>query len=90
EKGCDVTFQSPVHADEVEVHARVTGSLVSSGLLLIGANGCANGDVTARSVSIEPGGELNGSMNIVRSSKPKPKPAPESAEAEAELPLPPS
>ncbi|MDZ4289123.1 MAG: polymer-forming cytoskeletal protein, partial [Prosthecobacter sp.] len=75
EKGCDVTFQHPVHADEVEVHARVTGTLVSKGLVLIGVNGCANGDVTARSVSIEPGGELNGTMNIVRGPNAKPKPA---------------
>lgn len=75
EKGCDVTFQHPVHAEEVEIRARVTGTLISSGLVLIGTNGCANGDVTARSVSIEPGGELNGAMNIVRVGKPKPKPA---------------
>jgi cytoskeletal protein CcmA (bactofilin family)/ribosomal protein S27E len=83
EKGCDVVFQTPVQAQEMEIHARVTGSLVSSGPILIGGNGCANGDVTARSVSIEPGGELNGAMNIVRSGKAKAKPDP----AQEELPL---
>jgi cytoskeletal protein CcmA (bactofilin family)/ribosomal protein S27E len=72
EKGADVTFLNIAYAEEVDIQARVTGSIVASGLLLIGANGVANGDVTARSVSIEPGGELNGAMNIVRGpAKPK-------------------
>lgn len=66
EKGAEVVFKNPVRADEVEIHARVTGTIFSSGLVLIGSNGSVNGDVTARSVSIEPGGELNGAMNIVR------------------------
>jgi cytoskeletal protein CcmA (bactofilin family) len=71
EKGSDITFLNEVQAAQIEVHARVTGSLVASGSLLIGATGAVNGDVTASSVSIQPGGELNGAMNIVRG-----KPAP--------------
>jgi cytoskeletal protein CcmA (bactofilin family) len=43
--------------------------------VLIGMNGAVNGDVTARSVSIEPGGELNGAMNIVRAKPVTPPPA---------------
>ncbi|MEN3943801.1 polymer-forming cytoskeletal protein [Prosthecobacter sp. SYSU 5D2] len=66
EKGCDVVFINEVYAEEVEIHARITGTIISSGSFLIGPNGCVNGDITARSVSIEPGGELNGGMNIVR------------------------
>ena len=66
EKGSDIVFKNAVHAGEVEIHSRVTGSIFSTGLVLIGSNGSVNGDVTARSVSIEPGGELNGAMNIVR------------------------
>jgi cytoskeletal protein CcmA (bactofilin family)/ribosomal protein S27E len=66
EKGSDVVFINEVYAEEVEVHARITGTLISSGPFLIGPNGSVNGDITARSVSIEPGGELNGGMNIVR------------------------
>lgn len=83
EKGADVTFLNKTYAEEVDIQARVTGTLISSGLLLIGANGIANGDVTARSVSIEPGGELNGAMNIVRGpAKPKPpQPPPDAEEA---------
>ena len=66
EKGSDLVFKNPIRAEEVEIQARITGNVFSSGLVLIGANGSVNGDVTARSVSIEPGGELNGAMNIVR------------------------
>ena len=71
EKGSDVTFLNEVQAAQIEVHASVTGSLVASGSLLIGGTGAVTGDVTASSVSIQPGGELNGAMNIVRA-----KPAP--------------
>ena len=74
EKGADVAFLNSVHATEVEVQARVTGTIFSTGLVLIGGNGSINGDVTARSVSIEPGGELNGAMNIVRGKNPTPAP----------------
>jgi cytoskeletal protein CcmA (bactofilin family)/ribosomal protein S27E len=69
EKGSEITFMNPVHADDVEIHAPITGNVFSKGSVQIFANGAVNGDVTARSVSIEPGGELNGSMNIVRGSK---------------------
>jgi cytoskeletal protein CcmA (bactofilin family)/ribosomal protein S27E len=66
EKGADVTFINEVRAEEVDIQSRVTGTIYSSGSLIIGATGAVNGDVTARSISIEPGGELNGAMNIVR------------------------
>jgi len=66
EKGSEIVFMNSIYADEVEIHASITGNVFSKGPLLISANGAVNGDVTARSVSIEPGGELNGAMNIVR------------------------
>ncbi len=66
EKGADVTFINAVHAEEVDIQARVTGAIFSSGSLIIGGAGVVKGDITAKSISIEPGGELNGSMNIVR------------------------
>ncbi len=71
EKGSAITFMNPIHADEVEINAPITGNVFSKGPVLISANGAVNGDVTARSVSIEPGGELNGAMNIVRSTPSK-------------------
>ena len=74
EKGADVAFLNHVHATEVEIQARVTGTIFCTGPVLIAGNGSVNGDVTARSVSIEPGGELNGAMNIVRGKSPAPTP----------------
>lgn len=66
EKGSDITFMNPLYADEVEIHAKITGTIFCKGAVLISSYGAVNGDVTARSVSIEPGGELNGAMNIIR------------------------
>lgn len=74
EKGSDLVFKNPIRADEVEIHARISGTIFSSGPVLIGTQGAVNGDVTARSVSIEPGGELNGAMNIVRPRPASPPP----------------
>ena len=70
EKGANVTFMKPIRANEVEIQGNVTGNIFSSGPVLINAHGSVNGDVTARSVSIEPGGELNGAMNIIRGQAP--------------------
>lgn len=66
EKGANVTFSNLIYAEEVEIHSKVVGTIFSRGAVLITAYGSIDGDVTARSVSIEPGGELNGAMNIIR------------------------
>lgn len=67
EKGADVTFMNDIHTEEADIQSKITGTIYSSGPMVIRANGAVFGDITARSVSIEPGGELNGAMNIVRS-----------------------
>ena len=74
EKGAEITLLNPVYADEMEIQAKVTGRLFSRRQIIITSHGSVNGDVTARSVSIEPGGELNGAMNIIRSDADLPKP----------------
>lgn len=74
EKGADLVFLNEVHAEEVEVYARVTATIFSTGSFVIGNGGSVNGDISARSVSIEPGGELNGGMSIIRGpAAPKPE-----------------
>jgi cytoskeletal protein CcmA (bactofilin family) len=76
EKGSDIQFHNVIYADDVELQARVTGNIQCSGRVLIGALGWIHGDVTARSVSIEPGGQLDGAMNILRTtSSVQPAPA---------------
>jgi len=73
EKGADVTFLNLIYAEEAEIQAKITGTIICSGPLTIGKDGAVYGDVTVRSVNIEPGGELNGAMNIVRTQvMPKP------------------
>lgn len=74
EKGSDVRFVNSVYADEVEILARVFGNIQSNGPLVISSTGWIHGDVTARSISIEPGGQLDGAMNIVRATPAEPLP----------------
>lgn len=78
DKGCDIHFMNSIFAEEVEVRGRVLGHIQCSGPVTIGATGLVQGDVKARAVSIEPGGQLDGAMNIVRVPPPK--------EAKASLP----
>ncbi len=68
EKGSDFQFLNTIVADEAEVRSRITGNIQCHGPLLISATGQMHGDVTAHSVSIQPGGQLDGAMNILRSS----------------------
>jgi cytoskeletal protein CcmA (bactofilin family)/ribosomal protein S27E len=74
EKGADVTFLNLIHAEETDIQAKITGTILCTGPLTIGKDGAVFGDVTARSINIEPGGELNGAMNIVRTQT-MPRPA---------------
>jgi cytoskeletal protein CcmA (bactofilin family)/ribosomal protein S27E len=71
EKGADVHFTDTVYAEEMFINSRTTGNLHAAGKVIIGPYGSLNGDVTAQAVSMEPGGELNGGMTILR-SKPRP------------------
>jgi cytoskeletal protein CcmA (bactofilin family)/ribosomal protein S27E len=74
EKGCDVHVLNVIHASEVDVRARIFANIHCTGAIHISPTGWVHGDVTARSVSIEPGGQLDGSMNILRST-PSPLPS---------------
>ncbi len=68
DKGCDIHFMNSIFAEEVEVRGRILGHIQCSGSVSIIATGLVQGDVKARAVSIEPGGQLDGAMNIVRAS----------------------
>jgi len=83
-KGSDIQLINTIYAKEVEIYARVCGNIHCDGPVLIGSGGCVEGDVTARSVNIEPGGHLDGGMNILR---PPQKKAPADAAAQQNLPL---
>ncbi len=68
DKGSDIHFLNTVVANDVEVRACVTGNIECHGPLLITATGRVHGDVSALSVSIQPGGQLDGAVNILRPS----------------------
>lgn len=79
EKGSDIQFHNTIFADDVEIQARVVGNIQCSGRIFISALGWIHGDVTARSVTIEPGGQLDGAMNILRATPPVQPAAPPAA-----------
>lgn len=66
DQGCDIHFTSSVFAEEVEVRGKMHGHIQCSGSVSITSTGLVQGDVNARAVSIDPGGQLDGAMNIVR------------------------
>jgi len=68
ERGSDLQLMNTVYADEVEIASRVTGNIECHGRMLITATGLVHGDVSMRSISIEPGGQLDGAMNMLRSN----------------------
>lgn len=72
DKGSDIQFVNSIFADEVEVRGRVLGHVQCSGAVSITSSGLVHGDVTARAVSIEPGGQIDGAMNIVRTPVARP------------------
>lgn len=72
DKGCDIQFVNSIYAEEVEVRGRILGHIQCSGPVSITATGLVHGDVTARAVSIEPGGQIDGAMKIVQGSAARP------------------
>ncbi len=66
DKECDIHFMSCIFAEEVEVRGKILGHIQCSGSVNITSTGLIQGDVKARAVSIDPGGQLDGTMNIVR------------------------
>jgi cytoskeletal protein CcmA (bactofilin family) len=85
EKGADYSFSEPLHAGDMFINGRIAAHLIATGKIVIGPYGAVDGDVTARAVSIEPGGELNGSMSIVSTPPPT---APTSSEDDEAHPPP--
>jgi cytoskeletal protein CcmA (bactofilin family)/ribosomal protein S27E len=85
EKGADFSFSEPLHAGDMFINGRIAAQLIATGKIVIGPYGAVDGDVTARAVSIEPGGELNGSMSIVSTPPPA---APTSSEDDEVHPSP--
>jgi cytoskeletal protein CcmA (bactofilin family)/ribosomal protein S27E len=67
EKGAKIVFINTIFTEDADIQANVTGNIVSNGPLVIGRKGIVNGDISFKSVSIEPGGTLNGTMTVLSS-----------------------
>jgi cytoskeletal protein CcmA (bactofilin family)/ribosomal protein S27E len=75
DKESDLHFMNSIYAGEVVVRGRILGQIQCTGAVNIAATGLVQGDVKARAVSIEPGGQLDGTMNIVQAPSPRENPA---------------
>jgi cytoskeletal protein CcmA (bactofilin family) len=84
----DVHFFRRVHAKTIEIRGRMTGEIVAEGAVVIHRNALLDGNVTAKSISVEKGGIFMGQLIIGTSGLaqaellPEPAaaaPAPESA-----------
>ncbi len=65
EKRSKLQFLHPVHATTVEIHAPTAVDIVCDGPVWIGSKGSVSGGVLARSLKIEDGGALDGTLSIL-------------------------
>jgi cytoskeletal protein CcmA (bactofilin family) len=61
-----VTFLHPVRAASLEIAGEVSGDFFCSGPVKIGPHGAIHGELLAKSLSIDPGGKLDGEFHICR------------------------
>ncbi len=64
EKKVEVEFERPVSAEFVQIDGVVKGDLTCSGQLSVSSKGALIGDIKAKFVNIQPGGDLTGSLEI--------------------------
>lgn len=91
ERRAEVQFFRRVHVKSIEIRGRMTGEIVAEGVVVIHKTGSLDGDVTARSISVEKGGMFSGQLVIGQQKLTQGELLPEtSAEApkpEADIPL---
>lgn len=66
ERKCEVQCLQPVHAEEIEIHGHVTGHFYASRNVLISRHASLSGSVSSQSLTVEPGGMVNGQMQVLR------------------------
>lgn len=69
EKSAEVVFEKYAHAKRMTIRGKVTGDLVCQGPVDIQAGGVVIGSVAARSISLLPGGVIDGDMKILNEEK---------------------
>lgn len=71
EKRCEVHCLQPVHAEEMELHGHATGHFFATKSIILHRHAVLDGNVTAQSISVEPGAVLNGQV-LVQHPEPPP------------------
>jgi len=69
ERGATFKALVPIRVNSGEIDGEMIGDIISGQSVRIGGRGVVVGEVTARAIKIEPGGALDGRMNIVTGKK---------------------
>jgi len=64
ERKAEVQFFRRLRVKTIEIRGHMTGEVIADGVVVIHKTGCLDGDVTARSISVEKGGIFNGQLII--------------------------
>ena len=67
ERKADVQFFRRLRVKTLEIRGRMTGEVIAEGVVVIHRNGCLDGNVTARAISVEKGGIFSGQLIIGKS-----------------------
>ena len=79
----DVHFFRRIQVKTIEIRGRMTGEIVAEGTVVIHRNALLDGNVTAKSISVEKGGVFMGQLTIGTSGLAQGELLPESAPATA-------
>lgn len=79
----DVHFFRRVHVKTIEIRGRMTGEIVAEGAVVICRNALLDGNITAKSISVEKGGVFMGQLIIGTSGLAQAELLPEAAPAPA-------
>ena len=92
ERKSEVQFFRRVRSKSIEIRGQMTGEIIAEGVVVIHRNASLDGNVTAKSISVEKGATFSGQLVIGSSGLtqaellPTPTPAPAKAQPEGELP----
>lgn len=64
ERKAEVQFFRRLRVKTLEIRGRMTGEVIAEGVVVIHKNGCLDGNVTARAISVEKGGMFSGQLII--------------------------
>ena len=82
ERKSDVHFFRRIHVKSIEIRGRMTGEIIAEGTVVIHGSALLDGNVTAKSISVEKGGIFSGQLIIGSGGLTQAELLPEAAPAE--------